>query len=125
MEAPRGGIVAKLADDEYVFRLTLDEIEVFEDTFRGIYEVINDFFDDSGREPSFRECKAILTLGLKGGGMSDKDVRTAVSVLTPEDLVAVKIIATGILSAAFVPDRDDDNNDSGGKDRPKGSESGG
>jgi hypothetical protein len=83
------------------------EIERFEDTHRGIFDVWEGFFGRANK-PTSREVRDIIALALVGGGKKDADADKLVENATPADLFRFYQIAQAVLGVAFMPDAFDE-----------------
>ena len=101
--APRGGMTETIGDASYVLLLRNREIERFEDTHRGIFDVWDGFFGRS-KKPSSKEVKDLVALGLVGGGQKDEDADRIVENAGPSDLLKLYAIAQAVLGVAFMPE---------------------
>jgi hypothetical protein len=116
-KAQRGGVAEELGGARYTFLLRNEQIERFEDTHRGVYDLWDGFYGAS-QKPTSREVKDILALGLVGGGMAPEAAQKVITNLTPADLLRSYQIAQAILGAAFIPDLVEAAEDGEKKDQP-------
>jgi len=105
--AVRGGIVEQLGGASYSLVLRIGEIERFEDTHRGIFDLWDGIFRE-GTKPSSKEVRDLVALGLVGGGLKDAKADEVVNGLGVGGLLNLHQIAVGLLGAAFMPDSVDD-----------------
>ena len=101
--APRGGLVEELAGASRVMVLRNREIERFEDHHGGIFALWNGFFG-RGAQPSARQVRDLVALGLVGGGMADTAAEALLAGLGPEHNLRLYAIAQGLIGVAFAPD---------------------
>jgi len=101
--APRGGMTETIGDASYVLILRNREIERFEDTHRGIFDVWDGFFGRTTK-PSSKEVKDLVALGLVGGGKKDEEADRIVENAGPSELLKFYAIAQAVLGVAFMPD---------------------
>lgn len=114
LNAPRGGLLETLDRRDRILILRLSEIERFEDTHRGIFEVWDGFYG-KGVTASAGEVQDLVALGLVGGGMSDADADALVRKDGASGLMRNRVLAQALLGIAFQPDALDDVDDPPGK----------
>ena len=101
--APRGGMTETIGDASYVLILRNREIERFEDTHRGIFDVWDGFFGRTTK-PSSKEVKDLVALGLVGGGKKDEEADRIVENAGPSELLQFYALAQAVLGVAFMPE---------------------
>lgn len=104
----RGGIVEEIGGASRSLVLRIGEIERFEDMHRSIYAVRNGMFR-GGNEPTSKEIRDLIALGLVGGGMKDAEADKVVDdLLTESGLATLELIALGLVGVAFAPEVGDE-----------------
>lgn len=100
----RGGIVEDIGGVSRSLVLRIGEIERFEDMHRSIYAVRNGMFR-GGNEPTSKETRDLVALGLVGGGLKDAEADKIVGDLVAESgLEIIELIAVGLIGVAFAPE---------------------
>lgn len=100
----RGGIVEEIGGASRSLVLRIDEVERFEDMHRSIYAVRNGMFR-GGNEPTSKEVRDLIALGLVGGGLKDAEADKIVGeFLTESGLGPLELIAQGLVGVAFAPE---------------------
>lgn len=101
--APRGGLAETVAGKSRVLILRNGEIERFEDTHRGIFEVWDGFMGH-GAKPGLSEVRDLVALGLVGGGLTDKVAASVMRDLGPDQARDLYQIAQALVGVALTPD---------------------
>ncbi|GGL91611.1 hypothetical protein GCM10011534_12230 [Pseudooceanicola nanhaiensis] len=106
--APVGGIVAEIDGAQRPLVLRNGEIERFEEHHApvGIFEMLDRLYN-RGDQPQARHVRDLVALGLMGGGMTETAVDALMKSQGPDQNVALRSIATGLVTAAFLPPKDD------------------
>jgi len=106
--APTGGIVADIDGARRSLVLRNAEIERFEEHYAplGIFEVLDQLYGRGG-QPQARHVRDLVALGLMGAGMTETAVDALMRNVGPDQNVALRGIATSLVTAAFLPPKDD------------------
>ena len=103
----RGGVAAEIGGTRVTLRLTLGEIERYEDKHeRGIYGLFQSCLDDA-RPPRYSEVRDLISLAVVGGGKTPEEAAELMRREGPERMLRHRTLAQELMIATLVPAQED------------------
>ena len=106
--APAGTCRAELGGSERPLKITLGEIERFEDAVPGgFYDFFARLMDSDGGRPRLREIRLLLHLALVGGGLSESEATEVMRREGPDRMLHHVGVARDVMVVTLIPNPED------------------